>query len=184
MQERILEQHEENGISLYCACLPCLQRPLRGGLPDRADGWTDASVKHTTAQETQKVGDSDKNVFGYDGSYASATNNNGVWKATELNTSALTKPLTTNFYGNTFDLIGNCAPDSGRVIMVIKGDDGKGRAVDVDTRYSSGTIYQVPLAHVVMGDTDKNYSVMIYASGLASKTDTDTTPRGVANDVH
>ena len=31
-----------------------------------------------------------------------------------------------------------------------------------------------------MGDTDNNYSVMIYASGLASTTDTDTTPRGVA----
>ncbi len=143
-------------------------------------GWKNEAVSHDAPQETQKVGDSDKNVFGYDGSYARATNNNGVWKATGLNTSALTKPLTTNFYGNTFDLIGNCAPDSGRVIMVIKGDDGKGRAVDVDTRYSSGTIYQVPLAHVVMGDTDKNYSVMIYASGLASKTDTDTAPRGVA----
>ena len=145
-----------------------------------AEGWTDASVEHTTAQETQKAKEDKKNVFGYDGSYARATNNNGVWEATGLNTSALTKPLTTNFYGNTFDLIGNCAPDSGRVIMVIKGDDGKGRAVDVDTRYSSGTIYQVPLAHVVMGDTDKNYSVMIYASGLASKTDTDAAPRGVA----
>ena len=145
-----------------------------------ATGWTDASVEHTTAQETQKVGDTGKNVFGYDTSYTSATNNNGVWEATGLSTSALTKPLTTNFYGNTFDLIGNCAPNSGRVIMVIKGDDGKGRAVDVDTRYSSGTIYQVPLAHVVMGDTDKNYSVMIYASGLASKTDTDIAPRGVA----
>lgn len=145
-----------------------------------ATGWTDASVEHTTAQETQKTTDTGKNVFGYDSSYESATNKNGVWSATELNTSALTKPLTTNFYGNTFDLIGNCAPNSGRVIMVIKGDDGKGRAVDVDTRYSSGTIYQVPLAHVVMGDTDKNYSVMIYASGLASKTDTDIAPRGVA----
>ncbi len=145
-----------------------------------ATGWTDASVEHTTAQETQKAKEDKKNVFGYDGSYTSTTNNNGVWEATELNTSALTKPLTTNFYGNTFDLIGNCAPDSGRVIMVIKGDDGKGRAVDVDTRYSRETIYQVPLAHVVMGDTDKNYSVMIYASGLASKTDTDTAPRGVA----
>ena len=145
-----------------------------------AEGWKNSAVDHTTAQETQKVGDTGKNVFGYDTSYTSATNNNGVWEATGLSTSALTKPLTTNFYGNTFDLIGNCAPNSGRVIMVIKGDDGKGRAVDVDTRYSSGTIYQVPLAHVVMGDTDKNYSVMIYASGLASKTDTDIAPRGVA----
>ena len=145
-----------------------------------AEGWTEDNADHTKPQETQKAKEDKKNVFGYDGSYASATNNNGVWEATRLNTSALTKPLTTNFYGNTFDLIGNCAPNSGRVIMVIKGDDGKGRAVDVDTRYSSGTIYQVPLAHVVMGDTDKNYSVMIYASGLASKTDTDTAPRGVA----
>ena len=38
----------------------------------------------------------------------------------------------------------------------------------------------MPLAHVVMGDTDKNYNVKIYASGLATKTVTTTTPRGVA----
>lgn len=170
----------EGGISYTFYIYPASNVLYEEGFLTGADGWTDASVAHTDPQQTQKVGDSDKNVFGYDGSYARATNNNGVWEATELNTSALTKPLTTNFYGNTFDLIGNCAPDSGRVIMVIKGDDGKGRAVDVDTRYSSETIYQVPLAHVVMGDTDKNYSVMIYASGLASKTDTDTAPRGVA----
>lgn len=171
----------QNGSKAYQVYIyPASNVLYEEGFLTGATGWTDASVEHTTAQETQKVGDTNKSVFGYDTSYASATNNNGVWKATGLNTSALTKPLTTNFYGNTFDLIGNCAPDSGRVIMVIKGDDGKGRAVDVDTRYSSGKIYQVPLAHVVMGDTDKNYSVMIYASGLASKTDTDTAPRGVA----
>ena len=170
----------EGGISYTVYIYPASNVLYEENFLTGADGWTDASVAHTDPQQTQKVGDSNKNVFGYDGSYESATNNNGVWEATGLNTSALTKPLTNNFYGNTFDLIGNCAPDSGRVIMVIKGDDGKGRAVDVDTRYSSGTIYQVPLAHVVMGDTDKNYSVMIYASGLASKTDTDTAPRGVA----
>ena len=172
--------HEENGISYIVRVYPASNVLYEEDFLTGAEGWTSSAVDHATAQETQKAKEDKKNVFGYDGSYASATNNNGVWKATELNTSALTKPLTTNFYGNTFDLIGNCAPDSGRVIMVIKGDDGKGRAVDVDTRYSSGTIYQVPLAHVVMGDTDKNYSVMIYASGLASKTDTDTAPRGVA----
>lgn len=170
----------EGGISYTVYIYPASNVLYEENFLTGAEGWTDASVEHTTAQETQKAKEDKKNVFGYDGSYARATNNNGVWEATGLNTSALTKPLTTNFYGNTFDLIGNCAPDSGRVIMVIKGDDGKGRAVDVDTRYSSGTIYQVPLAHVVMGDTDKNYSVMIYASGLASKTDTDAAPRGVA----
>ncbi|MDD6239371.1 MAG: hypothetical protein PUA87_08080 [Oscillospiraceae bacterium] len=171
----------QNGSKAYQVYIyPASNVLYEEGFLTGADGWTDASVAHTDPQQTQKVGDSNKNVFGYDGSYESATNNNGVWEATRLNTSALTKPLTTNFYGNTFDLIGNCAPDSGRVIMVIKDDAGKGRAVDVDTRYSRGTIYQVPLAHVVMGDTDKNYSVMIYASGLASKTDTDTAPRGVA----
>ena len=171
---------EENGISYIVRVHPASNVLYEENFLTGADGWDEVKADHTKPQETQKVGDSNKSVFGYDTSYASATNNNGVWKATGLSTSALTKPLTTNFYGNTFDLIGNCAPDSGRVIMVIKGDDGKGRAVDVDTRYSSGTIYQVPLAHVVMGDTDKNYSVMIYASGLASKTDTDTAPRGVA----
>ena len=183
------ETQKENGISYIVRVYPASNVLYEEDFLTGADGWkqSDDFGTHTNAQQTQKVGDTDKNVFGYDASYAGDENNidpvtgqNGAWTAENLSTNALTKPLTATFYGNTFDLIGNCAGDSGRVIMVITDDEGKGRAVDIDTRYLKGTIYQVPLAHVVMGEKDKNYNVKIYASGLAAKTVTATTPNGVA----
>ena len=141
-----------------------------------ADGWTDASVAHTDPQQTQKVGDSNKNVFGYDGSYESATNNNGVWKATGLKPNNPTQPLTTTFYGNTFDLIGTCGYHTGKVMLLIKTTDetpSRAKIVIIDTRYNDGNgegttaIQQVPLAHVDMGK-DATYDVKVYASGLAA----------------
>lgn len=152
-----------------------------------ADGWDEVKAEHTKPQETQKVGDSDKNVFGNDASYAGDTNNtpitgqNGAWTIDGLSTSEASSALTTSFYGNTFDLIGNCSPTTGRVMALIS-EDGANRVriVDIDTRYNDGTIYQVPLAHEKLSDDDRTYSVKIYASGLAAKTVTATTPNGVA----
>lgn len=86
-------------------------------------GWENEAVAHTDPQQTQKVGDSNKKVFGYDDSYASATNNNGVWKATGLKPNNPTQPLTTTFYGNTFDLIGTCGYHTGKVMLLIKTTD-------------------------------------------------------------
>ena len=130
--------------------------------------WSNADAKsHTDAQETQKAKES-KSVFGYDGTYNASVGANGVWKAEGLTRENYTKEaLTTTFYGNTFDLIGNCAPDTGRVLMVIKDANDKYAAiVNVDTRYT-GTISQVPLAHVKLKDgSDAQYTVYIYASGL------------------
>ena len=147
-------------------------------------GWTKVPGSHTTAQETQKVGDEDKNLFGYDESYQNATNANGVWKAENLGIDGgmnITKTLNTEFYGNTFDLIGNCNKTTGRVVLVIseKENPKVGKIIDIDTRYNDGNICQVPLAHVVMGTEDKDYNVEIYAARLAETTVT-TTPRGVA----
>ncbi len=156
-----------------------------------ADGWKQSEDfgSHTNAQQTQKAGDTDKNVFGYDASYAGdkennidpVTGQNGAWTIDGLSTSKASSALTTSFYGNTFDLIGNCAPDTGRVMALIS-EDGANRVriVDIDTRYNDGKIYQVPLAHEKLSDDNRAYSVKIYASGLAAKSVKATTPNGIA----
>ena len=136
----------------------------------KADGWTNGdSAAPTTAQETQKAKET-KNVFGYDNAYVANNGNNvtgelGVWKADGLTTTTKTGALITSFYGNAFDLIGNCASDSGRVILYVSGN-GTSRLIDIDTRYNGGTISQVPLAHIELGKADASYDIAVYASGL------------------
>ena len=93
----------------------------------------------------------------------------GVWTADGLEVNKrTTSALTTDFYGNGFDLIGNCSSTTGRVIMVISNEDGTGKLVDVDTRYAHGDLYQVPLAHVVL--PEGKHTASIYAAGLAATT--------------
>lgn len=138
-----------------------------------ADGWTNGdSAAPTTAQETQKVGDTETtyNVFGYDNAYKDKTGASGYYQASDLIAGkGMSNALTTEFYGNGFDLIGNCGPTTGRVFMLITSKDGgKGRIVDVDTRYTAGTLSQVPLAHVELNDG--HYAVKIYAGGLTATT--------------
>ena len=133
-------------------------------------GWTKkgTSTAPTTPQQTQKVnGTGSYNVFGYDAAYNAAKL--GVWKADGLEVNKrTTSALTTDFYGNGFDLIGNCSPTTGRVIMVISNEDGTGKLVDVDTRYAHDDLYQVPLAHVVL--PEGKHTASIYAAGLAATT--------------
>lgn len=141
-----------------------------------AAGWDNGttSAAPTTAQETQKVKET-KNVFGYDNAYVVNNGNNvtgelGVWKASGLSATAMTGALTTSFYGNAFDLIGSCGPNTGRVmVMFTKSGETKAcKAVIVDTRFSDSTIaenlYQVPWAHVEFKE-EASYNVEIYASG-------------------
>lgn len=141
-----------------------------------SDDWTrDSSTTPTAAQQTQKLDSSDTttyNVFGFDAAYSDKRGETGVWKADKLDSSKLTKPLTTSFYGNGFDLIGNCGPNTGRVLMIISPADGSkrgARVIDVDTRYNGDSLYQVPLAHVEF-DNDAAYNVKIWASGLDKTT--------------
>lgn len=143
----------------------------------KADGWTldtTTSLDASTAQETQKAKET-KNVFGYDNAYVANNGNNvtgelGVWKADGLTTTTKTGALTTSFYGNAFDLIGSCGPNTGRVmVMFTKSGETKAcKAVIVDTRFSDSTIaenlYQVPWAHVEFKE-EASYNVEIYASG-------------------
>ena len=148
-------------------------------------GWTksDNFDKHTTAQETQKVGgDESYSVFGYDVSYNSSVTDNGYWKMEKLNEkTSLGKALTTTFYGNIFDLIGSCDKDTGRILMAIV-DPDTGKPVtnlSIDTRYNGGAISQVPLAHVEL-DTEKTYRVDIYATELPATNVTVNIPSSAA----
>ena len=143
-------------------------------LENKTDGstWTkETEVTHTTAQQTQKAGNGDYYTFGYDNSYDGVTSENGKWSITGLTFGERSAPLTTTFYGDTFDLIGECANDSGRVLLLIKGVDvSKNKLVVIDTRYNDGiegktVLYQVPLAHVELG-VEGTYDVKVYTSGL------------------
>lgn len=133
-----------------------------------AEDWTKVGSAQNNAQTTGKAKTSDQN-YGYDTTYSGLASENGVYKAADLTPSKATKALTTSFYGNTFDLIGNCGTDTGRVVAMLIRTSGPKKVfiIDVDTRYNGGTIYQVPLMHKVLGDSDASYNVEIYASGLA-----------------
>lgn len=138
--------------------------------------WTKGtSTAPTTPQQTQKA-KAGGNVFGYDDAYVPSDTNPvtgelGVWTATGLEFSTMTKALTTEFYGNGFDLIGNCGPDTGRVMIAFtkQGANVPCRVVMVNTRFNDSsvatTLYQVPWAHVELGVDDAMYKVEIFASG-------------------
>lgn len=148
---------------------------------DSGLGWTEGTtVAPTTPQETQKA-KANGNVFGYDAAYVTngtkpVTGELGVWKlGSEQNplqdNTFYASCLTTEFYGNGFDLIGNCGPTTGRVSVLIAGKNG-GYIYDVDTRYNDGkntTLYQVPLMHIDLHD-EGIYTVKVYGSGLAKTT--------------
>lgn len=163
---------QESSVAYRVTILPASNVLYEESFLTKADGWTldtTTSLDASTAQETQKAKET-KNVFGYDDAYVANNGNNvtgelGVWKADGLTTTTKTGALTTSFYGNAFDLIGNCASDSGRVILYVSGN-GTSRLIDIDTRYNGGTISQVPLAHIELGKADATYDIAVYASGL------------------
>ena len=157
--------------------------------------WSNENfADHTTAQQTQKVGQTGKNVFGYDKAYVGTDENPvkgqlGVWSVTDMEAGkGLSKALTTEFYGNGFDLIGDCGPDTGRVLLLLTNKTtNKGKLLDIDTRYNDGvgdygttTLNQVPLAHV-MFDEEGTYTATIYAGGkAATTTSTQSGANGIA----
>lgn len=127
-------------------------------------GWTQGTPAELGSQETQKA-KANGNVFGYDAAYNAVTGELGAWKTPDnLTSSTGTKALTTSFYGNGFDLIGNCDADTGRVMIMLMKGRALVKAVIVDTRYSGGKISQVPFAHIMLGE-EAAYNVEIYASG-------------------
>lgn len=146
------------------------EAPASSGL-----SWTEVTSNKLGSQETQKV-KADGNVFGYDAAYVGNSTNPvtgelGAWTATGLEFSTMTKALTTEFYGNGFDLIGNCGPMTGRVMIAFtkQGANVPCRVVMVNTRFNDSsvatTLHQVPWAHVELGVDDAMYKVEIFASG-------------------
>lgn len=137
--------------------------------------WTQGTPAELGSQQTQKA-KADGNVFGYDAAYVTngtkpVTGELGVWTATGLEFSNITRALTTEFYGNGFDLIGNCGPTTGRVMIAFtkQGATVPCRVVMVNTRFNDSsvatTLHQVPWAHVKLGVHDAMYKVEIFASG-------------------
>ena len=180
-----LVNNEENSVTYTVDILPAsnvlyeenfLTQSGESGL-----SWTKGtSTAPTTPQQTQKA-KAGGNVFGYDDAYVPSDTNPvtgelGVWKlGSEQNplqdNTFYASCLTTEFYGNGFDLIGNCGPTTGRVSVLIAGKNG-GYIYDVDTRYNDGkntTLYQVPLMHIDLHD-EGIYTVKVYGSGLAKTT--------------
>ena len=178
--------NKENSVTYTVDILPAsnvlyeenflTEAPASSGL-----GWTEGTtVAPTTPQETQKA-KANGNVFGYDDAYVPSdtkpvTGELGAWQlGSEQNplqdNTFYASCLTTEFYGNGFDLIGNCGPTTGRVSVLIAGKNG-GYIYDVDTRYNDGkntTLYQVPLMHIDLHD-EGIYTVKVYGSGLAKTT--------------
>ena len=143
--------------------------------PDTGSEWTmgTTSSAPTDPQQTQRVVDEngkDIHVFGFDNVYDNKLGETGVWTVTNLSTDKVTGSLRTSFYGNGFDLIGNCGPDTGRILLAVApvATPKKGvYIVSVDTRYARGNLRQVPLAHVELPN-DGAYNVEIAAIGLAA----------------
>ena len=123
--------------------------------------WSESKFDANKVQQTQKQDEAQ--IFGKDTAYEGITAAAGYWTVGNLNTSKDgTTSLTTSFFGNALDVIGSCGPNTGRVMITIKDADGKAvQSVLVDTRYSAGSIDQVPLAHIELGDTDANYTAVI-----------------------
>ena len=171
-QNLVGDEQKTGSITYTVSVVPASNVLYEENFLTKADGWTldtTTSLAASTAQETQKAKET-KNVFGYDKVYSSVTGELGVWKADGLSATAMTGALTTSFYGNAFDLIGSCGPNTGRVmVMFTKSGETKAcKAVIVDTRFSDSTIaenlYQVPWAHVEFKE-EASYNVEIYASG-------------------
>ena len=103
----------------------------------------------------------------------------GVWQASGLQYSTAgagsTRELTTEFYGNGFDLIGSCGKNTGRILLgIFKGNEKRPVATRIiDTKFDDANVaemlYQVPLAHVMLKD-EAQYRVEIYASGVKEQT--------------
>ena len=127
--------------------------------------WTDSSNKGTGTQSPVN-----SPCYGFDTAYSLSTGlgGRGSFSAAMPAVGAMTELLTTSFYGIGFDLIGTCADNTGYVYLVIKGES-TGKIVVVNTRFQnagditvSGTLYQVPLAHVMLDDTNAAYTVSVY----------------------
>lgn len=137
-------------------------------------GTNYASWTHTPGDAAvQEV--NNESLYGYDAQYASSTGNSlgSAWTISGLTQGSGSKYLTTEFYGNGFDLIGTAGPNTGYVYLLLQGEENK--LIVIDTSYTDtyGTLSQVPLAHVELDEGE--YTANIRAAYRApSTTEADT----------
>lgn len=137
-------------------------------------GTNYASWTHTPGDAAvQEV--NNESLYGYDAQYASSTGNSlgSAWTISGLTQGSGSKYLTTEFYGNGFDLIGTAGPNTGYVYLLLQGEENK--LIVIDTSYTGtyGTLSQVPLAHVELDEGE--YTANIRAAYRApSTTEADT----------
>ena len=137
-------------------------------------GTNYASWTHTPG-DTPVQEANNESLYGYDAQYANSTGNSlgSAWTISDLTQGSGSKYLTTEFYGNGFDLIGTAGPNTGYVYLLLQGEENK--LIVIDTSYTDtyGTLSQVPLAHVELDEGE--YTANIRAAYRApSTTEADT----------
>ena len=98
------------------------------------------------------ISDNEKTVFGYSDAYINSKGNNGIWKTTlaASGDKQFSDDLVFGFTGRGFDVIGEVGPNTGSIMVSVRDQKQANKVIRnylVDTRYSKGTLYQVPLVH-------------------------------------
>lgn len=158
-------------IEVYIGVMPASNVLYEEGFLTKGKGWENNGDAHTATSQSS-VQDT---LYGFDDAYVPNTRanySNGTYlKATLSETSNKSDYLTVEFTGNTFDLIGECAPDTAMLYVSIweNGEAVKGAIVDTrfnDTKVNSGHLYQTPLVHIELDD-EGNYEARIRAYYIA-----------------
>lgn len=129
---------------------------LTEAVSDKYQSWTHETSTTAKQQATEKLGE--ENVHGYDAAYAGdkTFSAGSYYHATLSETNKFTKNLTFTFTGTGFDVISECGPQTGMLVVAIKNSAGKTVKVAVadtlfngDSTYITGTSgildYQVPV---------------------------------------
>lgn len=134
-----------------------------------------------TTQSAEKLGNEEKNVHGYDDYYSENTGFSGgsAYKATLDASKTATEygnPLTFEFTGNGFDLISECGPQTGALLVRVYKDGVLNHGFFVDTYFTGDNIgiinsanadsngvldYQVPVVRDI-NLTHGTYKVEVY----------------------
>ena len=129
---------------------------LTEAVSDKYQSWTHETSTTAKQQATEKLGG--EAVHGYDAAYDNdkTFSADSYYHATLSETNKFTKNLTFTFTGTGFDVISECGPQTGMLVVAIKNSAGKTVKVAVadtlfngDSKYITGTSgildYQVPV---------------------------------------
>lgn len=133
---------------------------------------TGSSLNLTQTNPLTDTVESNNARYGYDAVYSATGYSNGTaLSVTGLTPNKASNTLTTEFYGSGFDLIGDCDPSTSAVMLLIQDASTRKpvKALMIDTRYSGGTLHQVPLGHVSF-TSDGNYIANVTAYYLLPQT--------------